>query len=84
MRAPLKYHQRGEHLALFGSPEPRDRYIGEFRPAVVEHRDPARLLHYLETADHPELACLNDADRATLQAAVIAMHREHSEERSDG
>ena len=100
----LKYHQRGGYLALFGSPEPRDNYIGEFRPAVVEHRDPARLLHYrkvpgallvsindagtlrllrLETADHPELARLNDADRATLQAAVMAMHRQNAEGRSD-
>lgn len=34
-----------------------------------------RLLR-LETADHPELARLNDADRATLQAAVMAMRRE--------
>ena len=67
---PLTYHQRGGYLALFGSPEPRDNYIGEFRPAVVEHRD-------------PELACLNDADRATLQAAVIAMHRQNAEGRSD-
>ena len=48
---PLKYHQRGGYLALFGSPEPRDNYIGEFRPAVVEHRDPARLLHYRKVPD---------------------------------
>lgn len=103
-RPPLRYPQRGGYLALFGSPEPRDNYIGEFRPAVVEHRDPARLLHYrkvpdallasindagtlrllrLETADHPELARLNDADRATLQAAVMAMHRQNAEGRSD-
>lgn len=75
----------------------RDGYVGEFRPAVAEHRDPARLLHHrrvagavlatlsdsgtlrllrLETADHPELARLSDADRATLQSAVMAMHRE--------
>ena len=42
---PLKYHQRGGYLALFGSPEPRDNYIGEFRPAVVEHREPIRTIH---------------------------------------
>ena len=100
----LKYHQRGGYLALFGSPEPRDGYIGEFLAPVVEHRDPARLLHYrkvpgallvsindagtlrllrLETADHPELARLNDADRATLQAALMTMHRQNAEGRSD-
>jgi hypothetical protein len=82
-------------LGLYG--QPRDHYVGEFRPAVAEHREPARLLHYrkvpgallvsindagtlrllrLETADHPELARLNDADRATLQAAVMTMHRQ--------
>ena len=99
----LKYHQRGGLIALFGQPEPRDGYIGEFLAPVVEHRDPARLLHYrkvpgallvsindagtlrllrLETADHPELDRLSDRDRATLQGAVLALHR-HAEGRSD-
>lgn len=45
MPAPLKYHQRGGLIALFGRPEPRDHYVGEFRPAVVEVRDPMRTIH---------------------------------------
>ncbi len=45
MRAPLKYHQRGGLIALFGRPEPRDGYIGEFRPAIVEAREPIRTIH---------------------------------------
>ena len=45
MRAPLKYRQRGGYLALFGSPEPRDGYIGEFLAPVVEHREPIRTIH---------------------------------------
>ena len=45
MRAPLKYHKRGGLIALFGQPEPRDGYIGEFLAPVVEHREPIRTIH---------------------------------------
>ena len=51
--------------------------------ATINDAGTLRLLR-LETADHPELARLSDADRATLQAAVMAMHRQNAEGRSDG
>lgn len=51
MPAPLKYHQRGGLIALFGRPEPRDHYVGEFRPAVVEVREPMRIVHMRRTGN---------------------------------
>lgn len=96
---PLMIPMRG----LYG--QPRDHYVGEFRPAVVEVRDPARLLNHrrapgavlatiddngvlrllrLTSVDHPELTRLGDADRATLQAAVMAIHRQHEGGPADG
>lgn len=56
MARPLKYEGRDLHLALFGQPEPRDNYIGEFRPAVVEPREPLRLVHMRRTGNAVLLA----------------------------
>lgn len=42
--------------------------------ASIDDAGTFRLLR-LETIDHPELARLQDRDRATLQAAVMALHR---------
>jgi hypothetical protein len=42
--------------------------------AAINDAGTLRLLR-LETADHPELARLNDRDRATLQGAVLTLHR---------
>jgi hypothetical protein len=48
-----------------------------FAGAVLAIIDDAGVLRLLRpaTADHPELARLNDTDRATLSAAVLALHR---------
>lgn len=45
--------------------------------AVLATIDDAGVLRRLrlETADQPELARLNDTDRATLSAAVLTLHR---------
>lgn len=43
--------------------------------ANIDDNGVLRLLR-LETLDHPELARLGDCDRALLQAAVMAEHRE--------
>lgn len=56
MPAPLKYHQRGGLIALFGRPEPRDHYVGVFMPAVVEVRDPIRTIHMRRTGNAVLLA----------------------------
>ncbi len=42
--------------------------------AAINDGGTLRLLR-LETANHPELARLNDLDRATLQGAVLALLR---------
>lgn len=58
------------------------RVAGDAVLATIDDAGTLRLLR-LETADHPELARLSDGDRATLQAAVMAMHRQNAEGRSD-
>lgn len=50
--------------------------------AAIDDNGVARLLR-LTSADHPELARLGDTDRATLQAAVIALHRDRGPEVGD-
>jgi hypothetical protein len=42
--------------------------------ATIDDAGVLRLLR-LATADQPELARLNDTDRATLSAAVLTLHR---------
>lgn len=62
--------------------EPRDparllthRKVPGAVSALIDDNSTLRLLR-LESLDHPELARLGDLDRATLQAAVLAMLRE--------
>lgn len=50
------------------------RPAGDVVLASIDDAGTLRLLR-LETADHPELSRLSDRDRATLQGAVLALHR---------
>ena len=69
---PLKYHQRGGLIALFGQPEPRDGYIGEFLAPVVEHREPIRTIHMRRTGNAVLLA-VADADNVLTTITVCAL-----------
>ena len=70
MPAPLKYHQRGGLIALFGRPEPRDGYIGEFLAPVVEHREPIRTIHMRRTGNAVLLVA--DADNVVTTITICA------------
>ncbi len=59
------------------------RVAGDVVLTTIDDAGSLRLLR-LESADHPELARLGDRDRATLQAAVMAMHRQHEGGPADG
>ena len=72
MARPLKYEGRDLHLALFGSPEPRDGYIGEFLAPVVEVRDPIRTIHMRRTGNAVLLA-IADADNVLTTITVCAL-----------
>ena len=83
---PRDFYQGEFRPALAVAREPAR--LLHYRPcggAVLASLDDAGTLRLLrlESADHPELDRLNDADRATLQAAVMTMHRQNAEGRSD-
>ena len=66
---PLKYHQRGGLIALFGQPEPRDAYQGTQPPAVAVAREPARLLSVRATG-RIALVLIEDAGQTRLIRAT--------------
>lgn len=57
---------------LYG--QPRDRYVGEFRPAVVEVREPVRLLSYERIGDAIRLDVL---DAETYRRIHVAHADDH-------
>lgn len=78
---------QGERLLALAAPREPARLIHHRRAArvvlaTINDCGTLRQLR-LETADHPELSRLGDADRATLQAAVMAMHRDAQEGTAD-
>lgn len=71
---------QGEHPPAVAAPREPARLL-HYRPsggAVLASIDDAGTLRLLrlESADHPELDRLSDRDRATLQGAVLALHRQ--------
>lgn len=72
IRPALRYAQRGGMLALFGQPQPRDHYVGEFRPAVVEVREPMRIVHMRRTGNAVLLA-VADADNVVTTITICAL-----------
>lgn len=71
---------QGERPPAIAAPREPARLL-HYRPAggaVLASIDDAGTLRLLrlESADHPELDRLSDRDRATLQGAVLALHRQ--------
>lgn len=71
---------QGERPPAVAAPRQAARLL-HYRPAgdvVLASIDDAGTLRLLRlaSADHPELARLGDRDRATLQGAVLALHRQ--------
>jgi hypothetical protein len=75
-------HNQGARLLLVAKPAEKAKLVTYSRDGTsfrvdVDYGGTIRQLH-IKHIDHPELTCLRDCDRATLQGALATIHRDAS------